>query len=159
MIVPRSLFPSLTLTVDSTTSPLTINVTSLPYGGPNARPATTLTTSITSLLSSFPSSSAPDFSFASLLSSSLLPVCGNGVCEIGERPNPALGYAGCSVDCPFPVVTCPFANGKQCNGEGVCVPGSSGACPLTVRARVCVCPRSRLRVYACFGRRLAHVNV
>lgn len=62
------------------------------------------------------------------------PVCGNGVCEIGERPggNSTSSLSqGCPQDCPVPMVPCPIPTGSlsMCGGppRGVCATGS-GAC-------------------------------
>ncbi|DBB00425.1 TPA: hypothetical protein ACH3X3_002146 [Trebouxia sp. C0006] len=62
-------------------------------------------------------------------------VCGNGVCELGERPNAtAIGVnatGGCPEDCFVPYVVCPIPTGSlsMCGGtpRGQCLT-SSGAC-------------------------------
>jgi hypothetical protein len=58
-------------------------------------------------------------------------VCGNGVCEEGERcTNIACTTPGCKGDCPYFVHTCPgpsYAGGGECSGHGRCL-SSSGAC-------------------------------
>ncbi|KAL0022292.1 hypothetical protein WJX79_005985 [Trebouxia sp. C0005] len=62
-------------------------------------------------------------------------VCGNGVCELGERPNAtAAGVnatGGCPEDCFVPYVICPIPSGSlsMCGGtpRGQCLT-SSGAC-------------------------------
>ena len=41
----------------------------------------------------------------------VVPLCGNGVCELGERPSPSSGVVGCAADCPFPTANCPYYNG------------------------------------------------
>lgn len=57
-------------------------------------------------------------------------VCGNGVCEVGERCDAATCASGCQRDCPYIKHACPtpsWAGGGECSGKGICV-GASGAC-------------------------------
>jgi hypothetical protein len=61
-----------------------------------------------------------------VLSAHMAAVCNNSVCESGERPNVALGVAGCPDDCRYPVASCPTANGAACNGVGICASDESG---------------------------------
>lgn len=100
---------------------LAVSVNLLPYGGPNVLPQEVVSEL---LMSSSPSSNL--VMLTSVTSSSPGSVCGNGVCETGERPNAALGIVGCSSDCAYPILSCPVASvsGKVCNGVGVCVSGS-----------------------------------
>ena len=70
-------------------------------------------------------SSTPTLSVQGVLGTSLLPVCGNGVCEAGERPDLTTG-AGCGQDCPYPVATCGAVGGAVCNGAGACIATPSG---------------------------------
>ena len=82
-------------------------------------------------------SEAADDGGTGLLSSvvvgSVMPaaVCGNGVCELGERCEVDVECNACQkTDCPFVVRRCPsaaFAGGGECAGHGRCV-SSSGAC-------------------------------
>lgn len=54
-------------------------------------------------------------------------LCGNGVCETGERDL-------CGSDCPIPLLSCPTsASGVPCNGRGWCTAA------LGSGAAVCVC--------------------
>jgi hypothetical protein len=58
-------------------------------------------------------------------------VCGNALCEVGERCTDTLCSTGCLSDCPFAVVTCPSNGGKACSGNGSCIM-SSGVCDCRV---------------------------
>jgi len=58
-------------------------------------------------------------------------VCGNSVCEVGERCEAGAACPACQkLDCPYVVRRCPsasWAGGGECAGHGRCV-SSSGAC-------------------------------
>ena len=101
------------------TQTLAATVNLAPYGGPNAAPQYQLSAALTG------SSSNPLVTVQGVTSTAAAAVCGNGVCEAGERPNPSQSIVGCAVDCPYPVTACPAPNGAVCNGVGLCV---SGAC-------------------------------
>ena len=47
-------------------------------------------------------------------------ICGNGICEIGERNWPGMDVIGCPQDCSFDFVPCPPVNGTPCGGKGRC---------------------------------------
>lgn len=58
-------------------------------------------------------------------------VCGNGVCEVGERAVNGSSGAGllgsCPADCPAPYVQCPTNGTVACSGKGQCLT-SQGSC-------------------------------
>ena len=55
-------------------------------------------------------------------------VCGNGVCEVGERCDSADSENCCKADCPFLLQACPTdAFGNECGGHGKCL-RASGTC-------------------------------
>ena len=56
------------------------------------------------------------------------PVCGNGVCEVGEAPHAG---GGCPRDCPLKALRCPAPGGAPCAGRGVCI-ATAGACACSV---------------------------
>jgi len=103
----------------------------LPYGGPNVVADTTLQSSTTS------ANGNSLFTISSLVSSTITTNCGNGVCETGERPS--VTNAGCPVDCPYPVLTCPVANGLACNNRGACVTVPTGSTLNTAYSGRCEC--------------------
>ena len=117
---------------------VSIQTSLLPYGGANNLPQGLLSSLLQSNTSS-PSSStsngavAPVFALQGVTSTTLLPQCGNGVCESGERPGSAgaSGGTACAADCPFPVLNCPTVNGSVCNNAGVCV-SATGSSAVTV---------------------------
>jgi len=94
------------------------DVVLLPYGGPNALPDYVLESSLVH--------GSALFTFDAFVGASVSGVCGNGACEAGERPDANAGVTGCPADCPYPVVTCAGANGRECNGAGLCVASSGG---------------------------------
>lgn len=55
----------------------------------------------------------------------MVATCGNGQCEAGERPNPAVNVAGCPADCQFPSLSCPVGSvvNITCSGHGLYVSG------------------------------------
>lgn len=57
------------------------------------------------------------------------PVCGNGVCERGERCTTLDDPDCCSKDCAYQLLPCPTAEGmsESCSGRGVCV-SATGEC-------------------------------
>lgn len=63
--------------------------------------------------------------------SCLSAVCGNALCEVGERCTDTLCSTGCLSDCPFAVITCPSNAGLPCSGNGSCIM-SSGVCDCRV---------------------------
>ena len=91
----------------------------LPYGGTNNLPSTTLSTLLVG--------SSGSVTVSSLNSVTIVPVCGNGVCETGERPDPTNGVTGCPGDCPYPTGLCPEVNGQV--GVGV----TRHACTFVMR--------------------------
>ena len=117
---------------------VSIQTSLLPYGGANNLPQGLLSSLLQSN-ASFPSSGtsngavAPVFALQGVTSTTLLPLCGNGVCESGERPGSAgaSGSTACAADCPFPVLNCPTVNGNVCNNAGVCV-SATGSSAVTV---------------------------
>ena len=76
----------------------------LPYGGTNNLPSSTLSTLLVG--------SSDGLTVSALTSVGVVAVCGNGVCETGERPDASSGVTGCAVDCPYPVGDCPAVNGQ-----------------------------------------------
>ena len=102
-----------------TTTGAVATVALLPYGGSNNLPSSTLSTLLVG--------GSGDVTVSSLNSVAVVPVCGNGVCETGERPDAANGVAGCPGDCPYPVGDCPVANGQ--------VRGCCFSCPIPSLAR------------------------
>jgi hypothetical protein len=54
-------------------------------------------------------------------------ICGNHVCEAGERCQSINDNACCAQDCPFVLRTCPAPKGVECSGHGACL-RASGAC-------------------------------
>ena len=62
-------------------------------------------------------SSSNVLTVSGVVSTTPMAVCGNGVCESGERPAP--GVAGCAADCPYPVVTC-ASTCNSGNSAGYC---------------------------------------
>ena len=58
-------------------------------------------------------------------------MCGNGVCEVGERAvndSSGAGLLGsCPADCPAPYAQCPTNGTVACSGNGQCL-SSQGAC-------------------------------
>lgn len=52
-------------------------------------------------------------------------VCGNGVCEVGERALNSSSGAGllgsCPADCPGPYADCPSNGSLACSGKGQCL--------------------------------------
>ena len=58
-------------------------------------------------------------------------ICGNGLCEVGERAvvqGPGAGLVGsCPSDCPVPYVQCPYNGTVVCSGNGQCL-SSQGTC-------------------------------
>jgi hypothetical protein len=97
---------------------LSVWLSLLPYGGPNALTQVQLYAAL------FGASSSALVTVNNVGSPTLSGVCGNAVCEAGERPDAPNGIVGCPVDCPFPVSVCPSANGQTCNGVGLCVAGT-----------------------------------
>ena len=53
-------------------------------------------------------------------------LCGNGICEVGERSIGSTTLGTCPEDCGLPSIDCPGENGS-CNSHGTCMP-SSGIC-------------------------------
>ena len=105
----------------------------LPYGGANNLPQSSLAAALQAA-----NTSSSLVSVSSVTSVSTSAVCGNGVCEVGERPGG--GVVGCPVDCPYPVLTCPVANGVACNNAGACVAlSSSSSSSSTTFSGVCSC--------------------
>ena len=118
--------------VNASTAVVTLKL--LPFGGVNAIPFTLLNTllaGLTGAITPLPSSFGA-FSVLSVAATSFAPLCGNGVCELGERPFPAMNATQCPSDCPIVAFQCPHANGKPCNGAGTCLlnseDGKSGVC-------------------------------
>jgi hypothetical protein len=110
----RALTAGTTVAVDSSL---------LPYGGPNNVPAAVLERSLTG--SGATTSSL--FAITGVSSADPEPFCGNGICEAGERFNPAApADTDCPADCPYPVLSCPAVAGAVCNGVGACVASSAG---------------------------------
>jgi len=101
-----------------------------PYGGPNVVPESTL-------MDAMSSSSGSSFTVSSLVSTGTTTTCGNSVCETGERPS--VTNTGCPADCPFPVLTCPVANGQACNGQGSCVAIPAGFSVSSAHTGRCQC--------------------
>ena len=124
-----------------TTDTAVATVALLPYGGSNNLPSTTLSTLLVG--------SGDGVTVASLDSVAVVAVCGNGVCETGERPDAANGVQGCPADCPYPVGDCPEVNGVVrptavwlcgCGCVVVCAgAGRIVAVLLVVVLLVCVC--------------------
>eukprot|EP00898_Chlorokybus_atmophyticus_P008673 jgi/Chlat1/8807/Chrsp90S08122 len=56
-------------------------------------------------------------------------VCGNRLCEMGERCGEDGVSTCCALDCPYSLVMCPLSNtnGQQCSAHGVCH-AASGTC-------------------------------
>jgi hypothetical protein len=69
--------------------------------------------------------------------SSPSPVCGNAVCEVGERPEAAAGAVGCASDCRTVASDCSSSDGAVCSGRGICVSGVEG--DAAAGAATCVC--------------------
>jgi hypothetical protein len=105
----------------ATSAGVDVELDLLPYGGANNLAVAELNALIDSS-----SASSPLFDFDSVSSAVVAPVCANDVCEVGEVPDAAAGVVGCPADCAFPVVTCPDANGLECNGVGVCASSAAG---------------------------------
>ncbi len=103
-------------------SSLSINTALLPFGGSNNLQLAQLSALLTNASAS-PSTGAA-FAIQAVPAVSLRAVCGNGVCESGERPNAGTGTVGCPDDCPYPVLSCPAVNGYVCNNAGACVASS-----------------------------------
>jgi hypothetical protein len=112
----------------------TADVVLLPYGGPNNLTAADIST----LLTTAPSSPSSLVTVTSVVGEPVVAVvCGNSVCETGERPDTTSDWAGCPEDCPLPIVTCPIANGAVCNGDaaGTCIAeGGVGVCACNAAA-------------------------
>ena len=104
-------------------TPVSVTVALAPYGGANDLSLSTLQSALV-----VPTSTGT--SIASVDGAALAAVCGNGVCEAGER----LSTSGveCITDCRLAVLSCPRAHGRVCNGVGACVVTASGD-------SVCVC--------------------
>jgi len=102
---------------------LSVSVNLLPFGGFNDLP-------LFNLQNLLGAASSPAFSVSQVTSAAVEAVCGNGICEVGERPNVPAGESGCVADCPYPVVVCPVgSNGRQCSGAGACLSsGGQGVC-------------------------------
>ena len=110
------------LAEDNATATVSVTVSLLPYGGPNNLALSTLQ----QLLVAQSSTSSP-FVITSVDGVTAAPVCGNGVCESGERPDALNDVTGCPTDCPLSSLTCPTVDGIVCNGVGVCVPSADDA--------------------------------
>lgn len=108
------------------TVPAALVVDLLPYGGPNALPSVTLLAALQGAGARRRELTGGMVAVASVDSADPAPVCGNGACEAGERPNPGAGVVGCATDCPVPIVTCPDVNGLVCGGVGACVANTAG---------------------------------
>jgi hypothetical protein len=105
---------------------LVVVVALAPFGGrPNFMDSSSLLAALTSVQGS-------DVAVATV-SVQAHPLCGNGICETGER-------LLCGGDCLVPAVTCPVStNGFQCSGRGWCAPASGGDVGPHLVAGVCVC--------------------
>jgi len=110
-------------------STVTASIDLLPYGGSNNVPESLLA----SMLSAGATPPTIVSGFSQVQGSTLASMCGNNVCEAGERPDAGNGVSGCTLDCPYPVYSCPAAHGAECNGAGFCAPVASSA------TGVCVC--------------------
>ncbi|MDR3737890.1 MAG: hypothetical protein P4L40_02615 [Terracidiphilus sp.] len=93
-----------------------------PYGGSNNAPASLLQ----ALLVNATETQAVGVGVSAVTDVKVSAICGNGVCEAGERPDSVHATLGCPADCQYPVPVCPVANGAFCNNTGVCVVGVSG---------------------------------
>ncbi len=105
---------------------LVVVVALAPFGGrPNFMDSSSLLAALTSVQGS-------DVAVAAV-SVQAHPLCGNGICETGER-------LLCGGDCLVPAVTCPVStNGVECSGRGWCAPASGGDVGPHLAAGVCVC--------------------
>ncbi|CAL8471031.1 g10573 [Coccomyxa elongata] len=100
-----------------------------------ATTSTTLTIGQVEYLLDMAVTSAGSNAELAVLDVAAVAVCGNSVCEIGERPvantSSTVGSAGCPIDCPVEFVPCPVPPGSAspCGGRprGVCA-SASGAC-------------------------------
>lgn len=101
------------------TSGAQVDFTLLPYGGENNLPAGQLEDLITA------AGPSAGVTVQGVTGTAPVTVCGNGACEVGERPDLRAG-TGCSEDCPFPIAVCGAVAGKVCNGAGACTASSSG---------------------------------
>lgn len=84
-------------------------------------------------------------------------VCGNGICEAGERCDESVSSACCVSDCPMVLSSCPAPAGSSvpCGGNGLCLL-ASGSCECFTEVRY---PPVHYRWvnslhYACRGPRL-----
>ena len=116
----------------------------LPFGGANAQSPGQLSAQLLTSgapPSSSSSSSSSVLSIQAVTGAAPTTVCGNGVCESGERPDAS--SPGCAADCPYPVLTCPVVNGAVCNAAGSCVAPSSPAAASSVYSGRCECRPSQ----------------
>lgn len=66
---------------------------------------------------------APELTITEVMDVERQPVCGNGVCESGERCATLTDTNCCSVDCAFQIIPCPTRAGSDvpCSGRGRCI--------------------------------------
>ncbi|KAL0020441.1 hypothetical protein WJX77_003488 [Trebouxia sp. C0004] len=79
-----------------------------------------------------PSQSALGFAITQVTQSHRVGICGNGICEVGERGIQSNGsqmhlQGSCPEDCPVQYSACPANDSTPCSGKGTCL-SSQGVC-------------------------------
>lgn len=78
------------------------------------------------------SQSALGFAVTQVTQSYRVGICGNGICEVGERSIQSNGsqtqlQGSCPQDCPVQYSACPANDSTPCSGKGTCL-SSQGVC-------------------------------
>ena len=78
------------------------------------------------------SQSALGFAITQVTQSYRVGICGNGICEVGERGTQSNGsqmylQGSCPQDCPVQYSACPANDSTPCSGRGTCL-SSQGVC-------------------------------
>ncbi|BDA45042.1 probable disintegrin and metalloproteinase with thrombospondin motifs at N-terminal half [Coccomyxa sp. Obi] len=84
--------------------------------------------------------SSPGFSSVRTTYAGRTGICGNGLCEVGERTAVGLQNGTCPQDCPIAHMACPSSPAGQCSAKGRCY-SNTGLCDCFVGYSGAACDR------------------